>query len=134
MLTQTLTVISVLLTIGLAAVGAFVVLIRGGLAGLKETTEMQEGRIKVLERELAATKAERDAALAGKAAVEAERDALGRIKTNDEKVDRLATRLDEAIAELARHNAEARKHWRHEDEVGDSMVRLLADSLNRRGE
>jgi ABC-type Na+ efflux pump permease subunit len=133
-LTQTLAVISVLLTLGLAAVSAFVVMIRGGQLGLEKNNEVLDKRVQILERELAAVRAERDAALVQVQAVEAERDAISRVKTNDAKIAELAAKLDAAIADLGRHNAEARKHWRHEDEVGDSMVQLLTNALNRRSE
>jgi ABC-type Na+ efflux pump permease subunit len=133
-LTQTLAVISVLLTLGLAAVSAFVVMIRGGQLGLEKNNEVLDKRVQILERELAAVRAERDAALVQVQAVEAERDALHRVKTNDAKIDALAVKIDAAIVELGKHHEAARKHWRHEDEVGDSMVKLLTDALNRRSE
>jgi hypothetical protein len=133
-LTQTLAVISVLLTLGLAAVSAFVVIIRGGQLALRENNDILDKRVLILERELEAVRAERDAALVQVQAVEAERDALHRVKTNDAKVNELAAKLDVAIADLGRHNAEARKHWKHEDLVGDEMVSLLKNALNRRAE
>jgi hypothetical protein len=131
---QVLTVLSVLLTRGLAAVSAFVVVIRGGQLALRENNDILDKRVVILERELAAARAERDAAYAQVQAVEAERDALHRVKTNDAKINELAVRLDAAIADLSRHNNEARKHWRHEDQVGDEMVALLKNALNRRAE